>query len=89
MLHEFGTVSVYESSSVPSGYNVFAIASDSDDYSPAGLGGRFVSDFGVNLTMLELVAVQINVNHEIVDAIQIDVRVGNGKAFRRLDLPFA
>lgn len=75
--------------SIPSGHDVFAIAGDSDDYPSAGLGGGPVGDFGVKLTVLELVAVQVNVNDEIVDAVQIDVRVGNDEAFRRLDLPFA
>lgn len=74
---------------VPSGHDVFTVAGDGDDYSPASLGGGAVCDFGVNLTMLELIAVQINVDVEIVDAHQFDVRVGNGEAFRRFDLPFA
>lgn len=76
-------------SNAPSGHDVFAVAGDGDRYPPAGLGGGTVGDFGVNLTMLELVAVHVNVDDEIVDTLQIDMRVGNGEAFWRLDLPFA
>lgn len=74
---------------VPSGHDVFTVAGDGDDYFPAGLRSGTVSDFGVNLTMFELVAVEININHEIVDALQINMIVGNGEALRRIDLPFA
>lgn len=74
---------------VPSGDDIFTVAGNGDNYSPTSLGGGLVSDFGVNLTMLELVAVHINVNDEVVNALQIDMSVGNGEAFRRFDLPFA
>lgn len=74
---------------LPSCDDVLAVAGDGDNYFPAGLGGGTVSYLGVNFTMLELVAVQINVDDEIVDALQVDVRVGNGEAVWCLDFPFA
>lgn len=74
---------------VPSGHDVFTVTGDGDGYSLASLGGGSVSDFSMNLTVLELVAVQINVNDEIVNTLQIDVRVGDGEASRRIDFPFA
>lgn len=75
--------------SLPSGDDILAVACDGDDYLPAGLGGRTVGKLGVNFTMLELVAVQINVDDEILDALQVDMRIGNGEAVWCLDFPFA
>jgi len=74
---------------LPSGHDVFAVTGDSDRYSPAALDGGLISDFGVNLTMLELVAVQIDVDEEVVETFEIDVSIGHGKAVWRFDLPFA
>lgn len=74
---------------VPSGDEILAVAGYGDDYLPAGLGGGTVGDLGVNFAMLELVAVQIDVDDEILDALQVDARVGYGEAQRCLDFPFA
>jgi len=74
---------------LPSGNEILAIAGDGDDYFPAGLGGGTVGDLGVNFTMFQLVAVQINVDDEVLDALQVDVRVGCGEAVGCLDFPFA
>lgn len=74
---------------LPSGNEILAIAGDGDDYFPAGFGGGTVGDLGVNFTMFQLVAVQINVDDEVLDALQVDVRVGCGEAVGCLDFPFA
>lgn len=74
---------------VPSCHDILAVAGYVDDYSLARFGGRLVSDLRLNLTVLQLVAVQIHGDQEIVDAVQIDVRVGIDEAFRCLYFPFA
>jgi len=74
---------------LPSGHDIFAVTGDGDRYPPAALDSGLVSDFGMNLAMLELVAVQIDVDEEVVEALQIDVSVGHGEAVWRFDLPFA
>jgi len=74
---------------LPSGHDVFAVTGDSNGYPSAALDGRLVSDFGVNLTMLEFVAVQIDVDEEVVEALEIDVSIGHGEAVWCFDLPFA
>lgn len=73
---------------LPSGDEILAVAGDGDDYFPAGLGGGTVGDLGVNFAMFELIAVQINVDDEILDALQVDVSVGYGEAEWCLDFPF-
>lgn len=54
---------------LPSGDDVLAVAVDVDDDSPAGLGGGLVGDFGMNMAMLDLVAVEIRFDYEIIDAV--------------------
>lgn len=74
---------------LPSGYDVLAITGDGDDDSLAGLCGRTVGDLGVNIAVLEFVAVEVDADDEIVKVVQFDMSVRFGKAYRCYSFPFA
>ena len=74
---------------VPSGYDVLAVAGHGDGDGFPVLRRWLVGDFSADLAMLDLVAVEIRVDHEIVDALEVHVRVRLHESLGSVHSPFA
>ena len=74
---------------VPSGHDVLPVAGHGDGDGFPALRRWLVGNLGVDLAMLDPVAVEVRVDHEIVDTLEVHVRVRLHESFGSVHSPLA